>query len=400
MGGEAYTTARLDQFFSREQTAMATTVRKIVCAALVAGLLSPGVSAFADDKKDDKDKKSSAASKKLEDKQNPELIGKRNINKGSPNFYSLEKEAALGAQLAADLDRQLKFINDPIITEYVNRVGQNIALNSDAKVPFQIKVVDSPEVNAFALPGGYFYVNKGLILAADNESQMACVMAHEIAHVCARHSTEQATKGQIAQLGMIPLIFLGGIGAIGANAANILLPLTFLKFSRGAEFEADMLGAQYAWASGYDPHSFITFFEKLKTQQNPNQQIPKIFSTHPPNDERIAKVKQLVALFPERDEYVLNSSEFQRVKARLGVIAPDVNNRRVGPGGADPGPSRPTLKRRPTDPNDSQSDDPDSYGSEEKKTQQKDPSNRPTLKRKTDDNPNTPPPTDPPPPVE
>jgi predicted Zn-dependent protease len=372
-----------------------------MCAALVAGLLLPGASAFADDKKDDKDKKSAAASKKLEDKQNPELIGKRNINKGSPNFYSLEKEAALGAQLSADLDRQLKFITDPVITEYVNRVGQNIALNSDAKVPFQIKVVDSPEVNAFALPGGYFYVNKGLILAADNESQMACVMAHEIAHVCARHSTEQATKGQLFQLGMIPLIFLGGIGAIGANAANILVPLTFLKFSRGAEFEADMLGAQYAWASGYDPNAFITFFEKLKKQQNPNQQIPKIFSTHPPNDERIAKVKQLVALFPDRDEYVINSSEFQRVKARLGVIAPDVNNRRVGPGGADPGPSRPTLKRRPTDPNDTQSDDPDSYEGADKDKKKQEPANRPTLKRRTDDNPNDKSqPTDPPPPVE
>lgn len=381
---------------------MATTVRKVMCAALVAGLLFPGVSVFAGDKdkKDDKDKTSTASSKKLEEKQNPDLIGKRNINKGQWNFYSLEKEAGLGAGLAADLDRQLKFINDPIVTEYVNRVGQNIALNSDAKVPFQIKVVDSPEVNAFALPGGYFYVNKGLILAADNESQMACVMAHEIAHVCARHSTEQATKGQLAQFGMIPLIFLGGIGAIGANAANILLPLTFLKFSRGAEFEADMLGAQYAWASGYDPNSFITFFEKLKASQNPNQKIPKVFSTHPPNDERIAKVKQLLALFPSRDEYVLNSSEFQRVKTRLGVIAPDVNNRRTGPGGADPGPSRPTLKRRPSDPNAPADEDPDAYPSSDEQKKQ-DPANRPTLKRKADDKPTDGQPgTDTPPPVE
>lgn len=228
----------------------------LITGLLVGSVLPVGVRA------DDKDKKTnSPVTRKLSDKENPLMIGKRDINKGSLNFYSKDKEMAIGAQLAAELDRQLKFVTDPVVVEYINRLGQTIASNSDAKVPFTIKVVDSPEVNAFALPGGYFYVNKGLILAADNEAQIASVMAHEIAHVAARHATEQVSKGQLAQFGMIPLIFVGGVaGVLVANAANILVPLTFLKFGRNAEFEADMLGAQYAWASGYDPDEFIAFF--------------------------------------------------------------------------------------------------------------------------------------------
>lgn len=335
---------------------------------------------------DDKDKRTaSPVTRKLSDKENPLMIGKRDINKGSINFYSKEKEMAIGAQLASELDRQLKFVTDPVVVEYVNRIGQTIAQNSDAKIPFTIKVVDSPEVNAFALPGGYFYVNKGLILAADNEAQVASVMAHEIAHVAARHATEQVSKGQLAQFGMIPLIFIGGVaGVLVANAANILVPLTFLKFGRNAEFEADMLGAQYAWASGYDPDEFIAFFEKLKAQQDPKQKIPTIFSTHPPNEERANKMRQLTAAFPQREEYVISSSEFARVKARLGAIAPDVG-RRIGPGGgSDQGPSRPTLRRRQPDapPDDDEMDAPG-----DRPQQPTTPPNRPTLRRRTDNPP-------------
>lgn len=182
----------------------------LITGLLVGSVLPVGVRA------DDKDKKTnSPVTRKLSDKENPLMIGKRDINKGSLNFYSKDKEMAIGAQLAAELDRQLKFVTDPVVVEYINRLGQTIASNSDAKVPFTIKVVDSPEVNAFALPGGYFYVNKGLILAADNEAQIASVMAHEIAHVAARHATEQVSKGQLAQFGMIPLIFVGRGGRVG-----------------------------------------------------------------------------------------------------------------------------------------------------------------------------------------
>jgi len=309
----------------------------------------------------------------LSDKENPEMIGKRDINKRSLNFYSLEKEAAIGRQISAELDRQLKFVEDPVITEYINRVGQNIVTHSDAKVPFTIKVVDTDEVNAFALPGGYFYVNKGLVLTADNESEIAGVMAHEIAHVAARHGVEQASKGQLISFASIPLIFLGGVGGILARSgANILIPMGFLSFSRGAETEADMLGAQYSWASGYDPNGLISFFEKLQAKETKKPgTISKLFRTHPPNAERIEKVKDLIARFPEREEYTINTSEFNRVKSRLIAVT---NTRRIDARTGDTGPKRPTLKRR--NPQDDPNADP------QQDEQQQPPAQKPTLKRR------------------
>src|SRR6476660_1211642 len=179
-----------------------------------------------------------AADKKKKD---PDEIGNRDVGKGV-NFYSVEKEIALGKGLAMEVERQAKIVDDPVIAEYVNRLGQNLVRNSDAKVPFTIKVVDTEEVNAFALPGGFFFVNSGLILKADTEAELAGVMSHEIAHVAARHGTRQATRGEIAQLATIPLIFMGGAAAYGIyQASGLLVPLTFLKFSRGQEAEADFL---------------------------------------------------------------------------------------------------------------------------------------------------------------
>src|SRR5215510_241060 len=256
---------------------------------------------------------------KLDESENPLLIGKRNINKHQINFYSLNKEVNLGRQLAADVDRQGKFIDDPVVTEFVNRVGQNIALHSDAKIPFTIKVLDSDDVNAFALPGGFLYVNKGAILAADTEAELAGVMAHEIGHVAARHGVELASKATLANYAMIPLIFMtGGLGAIAYQAYQIGVPLTFLKFTRGAEAEADKLGAQYLWASGYDPNNFLSFFEKLeKKEKHKPGTLSKLFGTHPPTPDRIAKLRDLMARFPDRDEYTVNTSEFNRVRGRL-----------------------------------------------------------------------------------
>ena len=195
----------------------------------------------------------------------PDQIGNRDVGKGV-NFYSLEKEIAIGKELAQQVERQAKIINDPVIAEYVNRVGQNLVRNSDAKVPFTIKVIDSEEVNAFALPGGFFFVNSGLILKADTEAELAGVMAHEIAHVAARHGTRQATRGEIAQLATIPLIFMGGWTGYGIyQAASVLVPIGFLKFSRGFESEADMLGLEYMYKTGYDPEAFVDFFEKIES---------------------------------------------------------------------------------------------------------------------------------------
>ncbi|HXG66224.1 MAG TPA: M48 family metallopeptidase, partial [Blastocatellia bacterium] len=327
---------------------MKVNIWKRLLVLTLAALLGSPTMILAQDK-DAKKPADNSASKttnaKLDDDEDPGKIGNRKINKHQINFYSLEKEVALGRQLAAEVDRQAKFIDDPVITEYINRVGQNIVLHSDAKVPFTIKVIDSDDVNAFALPGGFFYVNKGLILAADNEAEIAGVMAHEIAHVAARHGVEQASKAQLANYAMIPLIFLsGGIGYAVYQGVQIAVPLAFLKFGRGAEVEADKLGAQYAWAAGYDPNHLVTFFEKLeKKEKNKPGTLSKLFSTHPPTPDRIVKVRELTGRFPEKDEYVVTTSEFDRVKARLLALT---NAKTLDPASnRETGPKRPTLKR-------------------------------------------------------
>ena len=294
-----------------------------------------------------------ATSKKtLSVNEDPNLIGKRNINKGiiAKMSGSTEKEVRWGREQAAEIDKAVKFIDDPVITEYVNRVGQNIVLHSDAKVPFTIKVIDSDEVNAFALPGGFFYVNKGLVFAADNEAELAGVMAHEIGHVAARHASEMQTKATIAQYAiLIPAIVLGGgIGEAIYQGGNFGAMLGFMKFSRGAEEEADKLGIQYMWAAGYDPNAMATMFEKLeaKNKKKPGF-ISKLFASHPAPPERRTAAIQLAARFPERDEYVISSSEFQRVKGRLFRLSNAKASSAGSIEGSDNGtPGRPTLKRR------------------------------------------------------
>jgi predicted Zn-dependent protease len=299
------------------------------------------------------------SNKPLATNEDPSMIGKRNINGGiiAKMSGSTEKEVRLGRELAAEVDRQAKFIDDPQITEYVNRVGQNIVLHSDAKVPFTIKVIDSDEVNAFALPGGFFYVNKGLLLAADNEAELAGVMAHEIAHVAARHAVENNTKATLLEyLALGGSIFLGGWpGVIYQNTAGLGLLGAFMKFSRSAEEEADRLGVQYMYAAGYDPTAMATMFEKLeaKNKKKPGL-IAKAFASHPAPPERRASALALASRFPEHEEYVISSSEFQRVKSRLLRLS----NARASATGALPSaddgtPGRPTLKRRQPTPDDS-----------------------------------------------
>lgn len=308
-------------------------------------------------KKDDKAKTEAPApaSKTLATKEDPALIGKRKINGGSDKFFgwlggSQESEIALGRQLAMRVEQEAKLIEDQVVTEYINRVGQNIVLHSDAKVPFTIKVIDTDEVNAFALPGGFFFVNKGLILAADNEAELAGVMAHEIAHVTARHAMENQGKGTFFNYATLAGIIFGGpiLGNILYNGQGIIGTLTFLKFSRGAEIEADNLGVQYLYASGYDPTAMSTMFEKLasKNKKKPGS-IAKLFSSHPQSTDRRDGSLVLVARFPEKEEYVISTSEFQRVKSHLlkltnakAGIASDID---------EGGDGRPTLKRRQPD---------------------------------------------------
>src|SRR5512138_1192134 len=244
-------------------------------------------------------------------KKDPEEIGNRDVGKGV-NFYSLEKEIGLGKQLAQEVERQAKVIDDPVIAEYVNRVGQNLVRNSDAKVPFTIKVIDSEEVNAFALPGGFFFVNSGLVLKAESEAELAGVMAHEIAHVAARHGTRQATRGQLINYGSIPLIFLGGwTGYAIRQGAGLAIPLGFLTFSRGFEREADYLGLQYLYKSGYDPTAFVDFFEKIQSLEKKKPgTVSKVFSTHPMSDDRIkAAQDEIQKILAPKPEYVVTTSE-------------------------------------------------------------------------------------------
>ncbi len=310
----------------------------------------------------------SASDKKKNPKDDPDAIGNRNVGQGV-NFYSLEKEIALGKQLAQEVERQAKIVDDPVISEYVNRLGQNLVRNSDAKVPFTIKVLDSEEVNAFALPGGFFFVNTGLILKADNEAELAGVMGHEIAHVAARHGTRSATRGELAQIGMIAasiVIPYGWTGYAIQQGASMAIPLGFLTFSRANEREADHLGLQYMYKAGYDPVAFVDFFEKIESlEKRKPGSVSKVFSTHPMTDDRIkAAQEEIQKDLPPRPEYVVNTSEFNDVKARIAML----HGRRKLETNSDPG--RPTLRQAPGN------------GTGDGTTPKSDSDDRPTLKRR------------------
>jgi beta-barrel assembly-enhancing protease len=302
-----------------------------------------------------------------------EAVGNRNVGckTGLGNWYGVEKQIAMGKTYAQQVESTVKLIQDPVVTEYVNRVGQNLVRNSDAQVPFTIKVIDSDDINAFALPGGFFFVNSGLILAADEEAELAGVMAHEIAHVAACHAARENTRGNLMNMASIPLIFVGGaIGYAGYEAAGLALPMTFLHFSRGFEAEADYLGLQYMYKSGYDPQAFISFFEKVQAQEKKKPgTLAKAFSTHPQTPDRIAKSQEEIArILPARLQYVVSTSEFDDVKSRLAAI----ENRHKILDKKDDG-KKPSLRRTST---------PDKNGSDNKGNDD----DRPTLKRRDDSN--------------
>lgn len=306
-------------------------------------------------------------------------VGNREIGgRGLGNWYSTDTEIKMGKMYSEEVEKSSRFITDPVIEEYVNRIGQNIVKNSDCKVPFTIKVIDSDEINAFALPGGFFYVNSGLILAADEEAELAGVMAHETAHVCAHHAVREMTRANYAQLGTIPLIFIGGWTGYGIyEAASIGVPITFLKFSRDFEAQADFLGVQYMYRAGYDPQAFISFFEKIQAlEKRKPGAVAKAFSDHPQTPDRILHTQEEIArILPAKDEYMVTTSEFDDVKARLARIE---NKRRLQD---TKGVTRPSLRRASTSGGDDSGNDQagDSSGNSNGTDQ-------PTLHRRDDQN--------------
>jgi hypothetical protein len=284
-------------------------------------------------------------------------IGERRVDRGL-NMYSIEQEQIMGKRMADEIESRCRMVKDPIITGYIERLGQRLVRNSDAKIMFTIKVIDSDEVNAFALPGGYFYVNTGLILAAQNEAELAGVMAHEIAHVAARHATRNMTKIQLWNIASIPMVFFGGpVGMALRQASSIAFPISVTKFSRDAEREADLLGIEYEYAAGYDPGSFVNFFERLKARESKRNFMARAFASHPMNRDRIQRAqKEIDTMLPPKDEYIVDTSEFEEVQLRLLQVMNEmpVLNRHHGRSGGpvlrrrtETGPSNPDESRPP-----------------------------------------------------
>jgi predicted Zn-dependent protease len=308
---------------------------------LVGGCLLSGLPVVGqEDRNVTSQARESQKSKHKSVKDDIQAIGNRNIGgRGVGNWYSPEQEIGMGREYANTIEANTKLLTDPLVTEYVNRLGQNLVRNSDAKVPFRIKVIDSEEINAFALPGGFLYVNSGLIQAAQEEAELAGVMAHEIAHVAAHHATRQLTHSQMFNLASIPLIFVGGgLGLAVKEAAALAMPVTLTRFSRSFEAEADYLGVEYLYQAGYDPQAFISFFERVQAleKQKPGL-VTKLFASHPQTADRIHKAQsEIVKILPPREAYVISTSAFDDVKRRLAAIEDRQD------------PSLPTLRRRPT----------------------------------------------------
>jgi beta-barrel assembly-enhancing protease len=343
-------------------------VLTILCAVLAFSQFARGASGERDGKS------ASASQKSYHDGSIRDIaaIGNRNVgcNKGFGNWYSVDSQIRMGKEYSQQVEASAKLINDPTITEYINRIGQNLVRNSDSQVPFTIKVLDSDDVNAFALPGGFFYVNSGLIMAADNEAELAGVMSHEIAHVAACHVARENTRGQLMNLASIPLIFVGGgIGYAVRNVVGIGVPLGFLRFSRAFESEADFLGLEYLYKAGYDPQAFTAFFEKVQALEKKKPgTLAKAFDTHPQTPDRLAKSQEEIrTLLPPEAQYKLDTSEFQEVKARLAELQKRLKIR-------DEKPGRPTLRR-------ASSTEPEDKGEAGKNSGNED-DDRPTLKRR------------------
>ena len=255
-------------------------------------------------------------------RKDPSEIGNRKVDKGL-NFYTIEQEIALGKQLAREVEREAKILDDPTISEYLNRLGQNLVRNSDITFPVDFKIIESDEINAFTLPGGHIFVNTGLIKLSANEAELASAIAHELGHSAARHATRQASRSRLINMGTVPLVLLGGVTGLAARQiATVAVPMAFLKFSREFETEADLLGLEYLWKSGFDPNATIDLFESMEsTERRQPGSVAKLFRSHPLTPDRIEKTqKNIDTLLPHRDQYTVNTSEYEEVRTRLYEI--------------------------------------------------------------------------------
>jgi predicted Zn-dependent protease len=328
------------------------------------------------DKDKDKDKQSGDDDKFYHGKGINDInaIGDRNVgcNRGLGNWYTLDSQVRMGQEFAQQVEQTSHLITDPVVNEYVNRVGQNLTRNSDSKLPFTIKVLDVEEPNAFALPGGYMFVNAGTLLMADDESELAGVMAHEIGHVAACHAARGATRSTMAQLAMIPVVIMtGGLAGIGVNqAANFGIPAVFSKFGRNFEAQADYLGVQYAYKAGYDPNGMINFFEKLQALEKRRPGFAmKLYGDHPQTPDRITKSQQEIGtILPPREQYILNTSDFEQAKKRLALIM----KHRQPKDGKDE--QKPELRRTAGDNTPNQNDKPQSDKNDDRPVIKRNPS--------------------------
>ena len=293
-----------------------------------------------------------------------EHIGRRGIGHGF-NIYNRTRERQLGASLAAAFDHNTKVITDPVINEYINQLAQRIVRNSDAEIPFIIKVIDAGDIpRAYGLPGGFLYVDSALLLAAESEAELASLMAHEIAHVAARHATRALTRKNLYSFGGSLSLLAGPIGIVLQDAGGVAGPLTVKKFSRESEYEADLLAIEYAYAAGYDPEALLSALEKLHameaTRGNVFDKVPgahfashvpfhdriaRGFSNYPLMEERIHRLQsEITAFLPDRKDYILDTNEFQDVKAHLISLRGPLQIRQHS---ENENPKAPVLRRAP-----------------------------------------------------
>jgi Zn-dependent protease with chaperone function len=296
-------------------------------------------------------------------------IGHRGIGHGF-NIYSEKRERQLGQNLAAAFDSSSRIVNDPVLNDYVNRLAQKIVRNSDAEIPFTVRLIDSSEIpRAYGLPGGFLYVDSALIFAAESEAELAGVMAHEIAHVAARHATRALTRKNLYNFTGSLALLAGPVGIVLEDAGGVAGPLSVKKFSRDSEYEADLLGIEYAYTAGYDPEALLSVLEKLHALEASraamfakipgyhfvsklpfHSQVARGFSNYPLLEERIRRLQlEITTFLPDRKDYIVDTNEFQDIKERLLSLQGPLHLRRHG---EDEDPRAPVLRRAPQEDTD------------------------------------------------